>query len=168
MTFLNSETTRKAYLGKHAQNLILTSSEQVLEIYELRGMVFPVRVSSTLEIIDRLPGISLSEIGRELSIPHQLVAQRTSILLKMSLIEKRPDPKDKRRSGFFLTKEGQKQSKLLKTCMADIAQVYEGLYAEIGCDLPSVLLAAIEALKARPIIQRLEENTQDVKGENND
>jgi len=96
MTFINSETTRKAYLGKAAQSLILTSSDQVREIYELRGLVIPVRVSSTLEIINRKPGISLSEIGRALGIPHQLVAQRTGILLKMSLIEKRPDKKDRR------------------------------------------------------------------------
>lgn len=160
MTFINSETTRKAYLGKAAQNLILTSSEQVLEIYELRGIVFPVRVSSTLEMIHRRPGISLSEIGRELGIPHQLVAQRTGILLKMSLIDKRPDSKDKRRSGFFLTTEGQNQVDLLIQCMADIAEVYADLYAEIDCDLPAKLRAAVEALKSRPIIQRLEETTK--------
>jgi len=167
MTFINSETTRKAYLGKAAQSLILTSSDQVREIYELRGLVIPVRVSSTLEIINRKPGISLSEIGRELGIPHQLVAQRTGILLKMSLIEKRPDKKDRRRSGFFLTDEGQSQVDLLIQCMADISGVYADLYEEIGCDLPQLLMDAVQALKARPIIQRLDEIANN-KGDGDD
>jgi len=48
MTFLDTEITRTAYLGKHAQNLIFKTLEQEAEIYEMRGIVFPVRASSTM------------------------------------------------------------------------------------------------------------------------
>ena len=71
MTFLDTEITRTAYLGKHAQHLIFKTLEQEAEIYEMRGIVFPVRASSTIEMINRKPGISLSEIGRALGFPHR-------------------------------------------------------------------------------------------------
>jgi len=157
MTFSNTEITRTAYLGKHAQNLIFRTLEQEAEFYEMRGIVFPVRASSTVEMIDRKPGISLSEIGRALGFPHQLVAQRIKILSEMSLIEKRADPEDRRRTGFFLTQIGKKQAKLLQSCVEDISQVYAELYEEIGCDLSAKLILAIRALEDHPIIQRLED-----------
>ena len=157
MTFINTEIMRTAYLGKFAQNLILKTLEQEQEIYETRGVVFPVRVSSTVEMIKRRPGISLSEIGRALSFPHQLVAQRIKLLSQMSLIEKRLDPSDRRRFGFFLTRTGQEQAKLLQSCVEDISRVYSDLYEEVGCDLPAKLDAAMAALESRPILQRLED-----------
>jgi len=157
MTFIYSKITQAAYLGKHAQNLVFKTLEQESEIYEMRGIVFPVRASSTFEMIKRKPGISLSEIGRALGFPHQLVAQRIRILSEMSLIEKRADPEDRRRSGFFLTQSGKRQAKLLQSCVEDIFQVYADLNEEIGCDLADKLISAITALENRPIIQRMEE-----------
>lgn len=155
MTFIDNEIMRTAYLGKFAQNLILKTLEQEREIYEAYGIVFPVRASSTVEMIKRKPGISLSEIGRALSFPHQLVAQRIKILSTMSLIEKRLDPNDRRRYGFFLTTMGKQQALLLQSCVENISWVYSDLYEEVGCDLPAKLAAAIEALENRPILQRL-------------
>lgn len=157
MNIFVSDIARNAYLGKHSQNLILKTLEQELEIYELRGIIFPVRASSTVEMIFRKPGISLSDIARALDVPHQLIAQRTKILLKMSLIEKRADPSDGRRSGFYLTSTGRSQVKLLHICVEDISKIYTELYKEIDCDLPNKLISAIEALEKRPLIQRLEE-----------
>ncbi len=157
MTFLNSDITRRAYLGKHAQNLILRTLEQESDLFEMRGIIFPVRVSSAVEMIRRQPGISLSEIGRALGFPHQLVSQRIKILSEMSLIEKRADPNDRRRSGFFLTRTGKKQANLLQACVEDISALYNDLFDEIGCDLSEKLISAISALEDRPLIQRLEE-----------
>jgi DNA-binding MarR family transcriptional regulator len=157
MTFVNSEIIRTAYLGKFAQNLILETLNQEKEIYENYGIIFPVRASSTVEMIKRKPGISLSEIARALGFTHQLVAQRIKILSNMSLIEKRSDTDDRRRYGYFLTPAGQKQARLLQSCIEDISQVYSDLYEEIDCDLPAKLAGAISALKSRPMLQRLDE-----------
>lgn len=157
MTFIDTEIMRTAYLGKFAQNLILKTLEQESDIYEARGIVFPVRASSTVEMIKRKPGISLSEIGRALGFPHQLVAQRIKLLSKMSLVEKRADPHDRRRYGFFLTQSGKEQARLMQGCVEDISQAYFDLYEEIGCDLPDKLAAAMAALEDRPILQRLED-----------
>ena len=157
MVFLESKIMRTAYLGKHAQNLILRTLEQESEIFEMRGIIFPVRASSAVEMIHRRLGISLSEIGRALGFTHQLVAQRIKILTDMSLIEKRPDAKDRRRSGFFLTRTGKAQAKLLRACVEDISQLYKDLFDEIECNLSEKLISAISALEDRPLVQRMEE-----------
>jgi len=163
MSFVNSETVRKAYLGKHAQDLILKSSDQVLDVYKARGIVIPVVVSSTLQFLNRDSGASLSDIARALELPHQLVAQRTEKLLKLGLVTKQLDPADKRRSEFHLTKTGQNQAHLLKQCMADMALVYADIYDEIDCDLAQALLDAITALERKPLLSRFEDKFSNIK-----
>lgn len=154
MSFLNSETTRKAYLGKHAQNLILTSSNQAQSVYQERGIIIPVSASSVLQFLCQNEGASLADISRALEIPHQLVAQRIEKLIKLALLKKEPDPSDKRRSGFFLTNHGTDQARRLIVCMVDMAAVYDDLYDEIGCDLAQVLLNAIKALEGNSLASR--------------
>ncbi len=157
MTFVNTETIRKAYLGKHAQELLLQSSEQVRVVYEQRGIVIPVVVSSVLHFIYTDPRTSLADISKGLKLPHQLVAQRIEKLDRLGLIEKHPDPADKRRSEFHLTSAGRQQAMRLKQCMEDTALVYSDLYDEIGCDLAQALLDAINALERKPLSARFAE-----------
>ena len=157
MTFINSESARKAYLGKHAQNLLLKSSDQVKDVYQQRGIVIPVAVSSTLECISRNKGVSLADISKTLNLPHQLVAQRISKLLKLNLAEKRSDPNDKRRSEYFLNSVGEDQACRLRTCMEDMSIIYEDMYKEIGCDLSQMLLSAIDALDRKSLAHRFHE-----------
>lgn len=157
MTFVNSETIRKAYLGKHAQNLLFLSSEQVADVYKDRGITIPVRLSSTLQFISQQPGVALADIARALDIPHQLVSQRTEKLLKLGLAKKHPDPHDGRRSEYHLTENGSAQAALLKTCMEDTALIYGDLYDEIGCDLAQALLDAIHALERTSLRTRFKD-----------
>lgn len=154
MTFINSETIRKAYLGKHAQRLLFLSSEQVADVYKDRGICIPVSLSSTLQVIAQGKGMSLADIARALDIPHQLVSQRTEKLLKLDLIIKQADPNDGRRSEYHLTKLGDAQAKLLKQCMEDTALIYGDLYDEIECDLAQALLDAIHALERTSLRHR--------------
>jgi DNA-binding MarR family transcriptional regulator len=157
MSFVNSESRRKAFLGKHAQDLVIKTSDQIKIVYQERGLVIPIVVSSTLLLIARNQGASLADISKALELPHQLVAQRVEKLLKLELIEKRADPDDKRRSEFRVTKSGTAQAKILEECMADTAQIYGDLYEEIGCDLPKVLLATLEALDRKSLQTRFAE-----------
>jgi len=157
MSFVNSETIRKAYLGKHAQNLVIRSSEQVQLVYQQRGITIPVGVSSVLQFLSQNNGSSLTDISKALKLPHQLVAQRTEKLSKLGLIQKHPDPKDKRRSEFQLTERGREQARRLIKCMEDTALVYGDLYDEIGCDLAQALLDAIKALERKPLTVRFME-----------
>lgn len=148
---------RSAFLGKAAQDLLHLSSEQVAVIYQRRGLVIPVEVTSTLLILSHQESTVLTDISDALEIPHQLAAQRISKLQRSKLVEKRPDSDDRRRSYLQLTKTGREQARLLERCMADMAVVYRQLFEEIGCDLPSKLRQAIDALKSRDLAARFDE-----------
>lgn len=147
----------KAYLGKHANELVLVSSQQVAEVYRQRGLMIPVEVSSTLQYLGDQPKPSMADMARDLAVPHQLVAQRVKKLINIGCVKRRPDPNDARRTQLVLTAKGRQQHKLLVQAMADTAVVYQTLYDEIGCDLPAMLCAAIKALKDRPLSQRFED-----------
>ena len=157
MSFVNSENIRKAYLGKHAQDLILKSSQQVLEVYQHRGIIIPVVVSSTMQFLNRQDGASLADIARALSLPHQLVAQRIDKLRKLDLVEGRADKTDRRRTEYHLNDEGRDQAQRLRQCMEDMAHIYGDLYKEIECDLAQKLLDGIQALERTPLLKRFEE-----------
>lgn len=147
---------KKAFLGKAATELIYVSSKQVLEVYQQRGIVISVEVSSTLLFLYNNKNTTLTDIALDLNLPHQLIAKRVKKLLKLNLIKKQTDTKDKRRTFIKLTSEGKKQSILLQKCMNDMAIVYQELYQEIGCDLPKFLECAINALNKKTIIERFE------------
>lgn len=166
ITFVNTETIRKAYLGKHAQSWVIKSAEQIQKVYEQRGIVIPVAVSSTLHCICDNEGASLADIARHLDIPHQLVAQRIGKLTRFKLVKKCPDPNDKRRSEYFLTALGQEQAKRLMQCMDDAALIYSELFDEIGCDLAQVLLDAVKALERNPLDYRFARKFDDPETEN--
>ncbi len=153
----------KAYLGKHANELVQVSSEQVALIYRERGLVIPVEVSSTLQYLGDNPKTSTAQIARDLAVPHQLAAQRIGKLLTLKCVNRRPDPADARRSQLALTANGKRQYELLVQAMRDTAKVYQGLYDEIGCDLPAMLRSAISALKAKPLSVRFAETFGEVQ-----
>lgn len=157
MTFVSSNTIKSAYLGKHAHDLLFKSSEQVESVYLMRGIIIPVIVSSLLQYLSDHEGASLTEIGRALGVPHQLVAQRINKLKNLSLIERRADPGDGRRFGFFLNSHGEEQARRLKACMEDMALIYEDLYQEIECDLAQKLLEAVGSLETRSLKERFAE-----------
>ena len=149
---------RNAFLGKAAQDLLHLSSEQVAVIYARRGLVVPVEVSSTLLYLSRHENAVLTDISTALDIPHQLAAQRVAKLHKLKLLEKRPDPGDRRRAYLQLTRAGREQAQRLDRCMTDMATVYKQLYKEIDCDLPAKLNQAIEALKHRDLAARFDDS----------
>lgn len=156
---------KSAYLGKLAQDLLHLSSQQVSNIYVQYGLTIPVEVSSCLDLLSRHPIITLTDLATALSIPHQLAAQRVHKLMALNLISKHPDTHDKRRSLLRLTETGSQQANTLRQCMRDMAQVYEQLYQEIGCHLPSKLQQAIDALKSKNLSQRVEATITGVKHE---
>ncbi|MFK7958640.1 MAG: MarR family transcriptional regulator [Lysobacterales bacterium] len=160
----NHGEMHKAYLGKHANELVQVSSEQVAQIYRERGMVIPVEVSSTLQYLGDNPKSSTADAARDLAVPHQLAAQRIRKLITLKCVNRRADPGDARRTQLILTTKGQRQYALLVRAMQDTAQVYQGLYEEIGCDLPAMLRKAIDALRARPLSERFVETFGDVAG----
>jgi len=163
MAFAQNSTLQSAYLGKHAQDLLMKTSEQIGYVYRDRGLTIPVLVSSTLHFLSTQKNASLADVARALDLAHQHVTQRVEKLITMGLVEKTPDAVDRRRSNLNLTKRGRKEARLLKQCMEDTAAAYEELYTEIECDLARALRQAIEAIERRPLWERLAPATTNEK-----
>ena len=163
MAFAQNSTLQSAYLGKHAQDLLMKTSEQIGFVYRERGLTIPVLVSSTLHFLSTKPNASLADVARALDLAHQHVTQRVEKLIAMGLVEKTPDAVDRRRSNLNLTRRGRKEARLLAQCMEDTATVYEELYAEIECDLARALRKAIDAIERRPLWDRMADKNSDEK-----
>ncbi|MDJ0643917.1 MAG: helix-turn-helix domain-containing protein [Erythrobacter sp.] len=155
--FLGNGPFKDAYLGKHAYDLMVQTSDQMEVVYAQRGLLIPLQVSSVLHFLAAHDGSSMADIGAALNLPHQLVAQRVSKLLSLGLVERRPATDDRRRIELYLTDSGQEQGRLLVDCMAETAKVYRSLFEEIGCNLVSALLAASNRLESKPLAERFEE-----------
>lgn len=143
-----------AFTAKMALDFALLVSRQAESVYERKGITFPVTVSSTVLYLTGVNTASLVEIARALGHPHQLIAQRLKILLKLELIKCAPDPNDRRRTVYSLTKEGSRQSVRLRKYCGEAAKVFSDLSDEIGVDLLSALGAAVSSLQQTPLSRR--------------
>ena len=146
-----------AYLGKHALQLMMRTSEQMQVVYGQRGLEFPIEASSTLHFLMLQDGSSLVEVAKGLDLQHQLVAQRVKKLIALGLVEKQPDPVDARRTALVLTANGRDQARALVACMEDTAVIYRDLFREIGCDLTAALGDALSAIRTKPLTERFAE-----------
>jgi len=152
--FYVDKLTEIAFVAKRAKDFNLLVASQAESIYQERGMIFPVSVSSTLLFISRNAPVSQAELSRSLDQPHQLVAYRVRELENLKLIQRKIDPKDNRRKLLRLTKKGCSQAKSLEEFSKLAVGTFEDLFEEIGVDLSDGLGKAIEALKAVPLYSR--------------
>ncbi len=152
--FYDDAIVRKAYTAKKLLDLTFLIQSQVVKVYTRNGMVFPVSCSSTLLHLSRSGPASVTEVASALRHPHQTVAQHLATLGKLRIVEKRSDAKDRRRTEYVLTEFGTTQAGLLHAYNVEAAAVFEGLDADIGCDLGELLDHAIAALNIRPMDDR--------------
>jgi len=162
MNFISSSPFARAYLGKHAHDLMLKTSDQMGQVYEQRGIAVPMVASSVAHFLAENDRASLSDVARGLDIPHQLAAQRVQKLLDLGLVNKQHDPADARKSAYSLTVAGRHQANLLAECMAGTVEVYEDIYAEIGCDLAAALVEGMKCIERKTLAERFAEKFESV------
>lgn len=138
------------YLEKFNQELLL----QVQDLYVARKLVIPAAASSTLQCLYLNEGTSSADIAKILCMSHQLITQHIEKLLKLSIVVKKSDQKDRRRQIICLTPFGIEQATLLSQTIDDAAAIYDSLFEEIGCHIPALLDRADEALKRRSLNER--------------
>ncbi len=145
-----------AFLGRRAADFANLLTAQAEVVYRERGMIFPVVTSSTLHFISQNPNLSLADISNALEQPHQVIAQRIASLDKLNLVERTPDPSDRRRQLLKLSDEGLRQVGLLEEYLIASQVAIRDLYDELGADLSSMLTNASAALKRRSFADRFE------------
>ncbi len=155
MSFLSSHALSAAFLGYRSGRLLEILSDQGDRYLKNAGLSFPARANLTILLIDEGENISIADITNELKQPHQLVAQRVSLLIDRGLVSKLSDPQDGRRNILKLTKKGRKEVAILRERLEDAICAFDDLFAEIGVDLNLALEKAVAAFSAVPLEDRV-------------
>ena len=145
----------RTFLGRLSEQLSDLIEQQSAEVFKRAGLVLPVKSASLLTAIATRGPVSVSDLVRALSRSHQLIQQKMPKLLALDLVTRRSDPDDQRVILIEITDKGREQLALLDR----LAPEFERAYAEIEQDAGPVFDAidrAIQALKARPLIERIE------------
>lgn len=144
----------QTYFGKYIHDLYSLFIEQGDEVHEAWGLKCPTIASSTLHYISLNEPTSVTQVASAFGQAHQLTAHRVEKLIKLGIVERRPDPNDGRRFELILTDYGKTQAKLLEEMLSDADAVYSALCEEIGVDLPTALTHAFLALQRKPLLNR--------------
>ncbi|MEZ5953128.1 MAG: winged helix DNA-binding protein [Hyphomonas sp.] len=155
MNFRDEHALKGAFVSNKLLRLVDLIADQGDDLLREADITVPARaVACTLFIGDK-GQVSLADIAKALDEPHQLSAQRVEGLIELGLLERRDDPKDRRRKVLRLTKSGKAQYQRLLVRLAEIEQALTELYAEIDHDLPAILDRAIDALRRTPLLERI-------------
>lgn len=155
MTFLDAHPLRGAFVANCFVQLADLISAQGEDMLREAGLDVPSRAVSILLMVGEHGEISAADIAGLLQQPHQLVTQRADLLVDLGLIARRNDPGDGRRKILVLTDRGADQFRRLTVRLAEVAEVFAALFAEIDCDLAAMARRAIAALNRSPILERI-------------
>ncbi len=129
--------------------------QQQNELLESRNIRLSSRSISTLMLLRRKGSSSVTRIARELSISHQLAAQRLKSLKKRRLIEEGEAGEDRRKTILKLTSSGHKLANELEELWRNLERVYQDIFQEIGTDLTELLKDACRTLIRSPLSERI-------------
>jgi DNA-binding MarR family transcriptional regulator len=145
----------RTFLGLLSEQLSDLIEQQSAEVFRRAGLVIPVKSASLLGAIASRGPVSISDLVRALNRSHQLIQQKMPKLLALGLVTRRPDPQDQRAVLIEITDKGREQLALLD----GLARAFDRAYAEMEGEAGPVFEGigrAIEGLKARPLIDRME------------
>lgn len=141
-----------SFIGKQADDLGQLLYVQVKPIYELLGIIVPVKSCSIIHYLYSSKGESLVDLAKKLKQSHQLVKQKLPRLQSLNLIKIEQDSHDKRRKIYTLTALGKEQAALLKK--HSLQSIYQDLSDEIAADLNTILSDAINSLQKKDLLSR--------------
>ncbi|MBA3677233.1 MAG: MarR family transcriptional regulator [Sphingosinicella sp.] len=149
-----------AHLAERLTEALCRSTQMLADENQLKA---PIRTHSILlYLMDGGPA-SLAEIARSDGQSHQLVASRLKPLEELGLIERQVDPKDARRRPYQLSRSGRTEAQAIRGAIGAHARAMEALFAETGVDLVKALDEALEALRLRPLAERIAEVQPDAR-----
>jgi DNA-binding MarR family transcriptional regulator len=106
------------------------------------GPGVPPGLLGTLMSIDGVPGCHAKELAAGAGLDQSTVSRAVAALVVHGLVERRPDPADKRASILALTAAG-------RTALADAQNWYEGVLRNALADWPPADVETLTALLAR-------------------
>lgn len=145
---------QSAFVGARAQRLANLLDQQGSAFFDAAGSQTPIRCTSLILFLSVNGPASLVEIARAMGDDHQLTAHRMIQLESLSLVNRKPDPNDKRRRTFHLTGKGRTEAALLEERCRQSEHIFKRLNAELGFNLAEALDAAFDALSETSVGER--------------
>jgi DNA-binding MarR family transcriptional regulator len=130
----------RTFLGRLSEQLSDLIEQQSAEVFARAGIVIPVRSSSLLTAIATLGPVSAADLVRA---------------LELGLVSRRPNPDDQRVILIEITDKGRRQLTLLDRLDGEFERAYAEMEQDAGPVFDSIT-RAIAALKARPLIDRMD------------
>lgn len=160
MTFPDDHPLSGAFLANRLDRLADLIADQGEALLQHAGLDMPPRTVSLLLFVGEHRKLSAADAAALLGLPHQLVTQRTELLIGLGLIERKDDPADGRRKVLTLSAKGRGQYARLRTRLAEAADAFDALFDEIGCDLARIVAKAQAALEREPLSQRMKQRAR--------
>jgi DNA-binding MarR family transcriptional regulator len=145
----------RTFLGLLSEQLSDLIEQQSAEVFRRAGLVIPVKSSFLLGAIASLGPVSISDLVRALNRSHQLIQQKMPKLVALGLVTRRPDPEDQRAVLIEITDKGREQLALLDGLTQAFERAYAGMEEDAGPVFDGIS-RAIQALRARPLIDRMD------------
>ncbi|WP_300528435.1 MarR family transcriptional regulator [Maricaulis sp.] len=117
----------------------------------------PGRAGSTMRLLAEHGPLGVVEIANRLRLSHPLIINFTRTLTERGLVEAQISPNDRRVRLLALTEAGRAEARRIEALHKETEQVYRALCDEVGVDLLQVSRAVQQALKNKPVGQRLAE-----------
>ncbi len=155
MTYTDKHKRNGAFAANQMTRLVDLINEQGVCLLADAGLTLPPRAVSTILLIGERKQISAADIAQELEQPHQLVTQRIELLINLGLVQRLDDPNDGRRKIIGLSAKGGHEFKTLDKRLAEAALAFDDLFKEIENDLSATTMRAIEALKNKSLLARI-------------
>jgi DNA-binding MarR family transcriptional regulator len=149
------ESQGKAFLAHRLRRSSELVVEQVGAELLRMGLSVPPRGASMLLLIDEQTPIGIVEISRRLRLSHPLIVRMARQFEALGLVSIGQDPHDARRKQLNPTNKGQAEAKALRDFNSRLAALFGQLFAEIDCDLITMLDRLDAALGASPVGNRL-------------
>lgn len=146
-----------AHLAERLTDALCMSTQSLADA---TGLKAPIRTHSVLLLLLEQGAASLTEIARTDGQSHQLLASRLKPLEKLGLIERLADPNDARRRPYKLTQAGHHEALIVRSAIGEHTRAMNDLFAETGVDLIAALDNALEALRVRPLHDRMDAPSQ--------
>jgi DNA-binding MarR family transcriptional regulator len=149
------ESQGRAFLAHRLRRSSELIVEQVGSELLHMGLSVPPRGASMLLLVDERAPIGVVEISRRLRLSHPLIVRMAQRFEALGLVGIERDPGDARRKQLIPTDKGRAEAKALRAFDTRLAAMFGELFAEIGCDLITMLDRLDGAIAATSIDKRL-------------
>ena len=145
----------RTFLGRESERLSDLIAEQTAELFAREGVVIPVKSCSVMDALAQCAPASASDLASRLDRSHQIIMQKLPRLIELGLVERSPDPADRRRFLLEITDRGAEQLERLHDLSPRIATAYRAIEDDIG-SVYDQIVAMIEQLAREPLVDRID------------